>query len=168
MSTRLRAFVALPALLLTLLTTIVATAVSTAPAADAATRHHHRVTRVDRIHHARNIALRQIGDPYAYGAAGPRRFDCSGLIFFSYRHAGFSVPRTSRAQAGHVRHITKRHLRTGDFMFFTDGGGVYHVGIFLRWSHHHAVMLHSPRPGQHVRRAVPWTHRWFAGTLRHR
>ena len=166
MSARLRAFVALPALLLTLLTTVVATGVSTAPSADAATRHHHRVTRVDRIHHARNIALRQIGDPYSYGAAGPRRFDCSGLIFFSYRHAGFSVPRTSRAQAGHVRHITKRHLRTGDFMFFTDGGGVYHVGIFTGWDNGRRQIVHAPYSGTRVRRDPIWTNRWFPGTLR--
>jgi cell wall-associated NlpC family hydrolase len=167
MSARLRAFIALPALLLSLFSAVVATGVSTAPAADAATRHHHhKVTRVDRIHHARNIALRQLGDPYVYGATGPKAFDCSGLIFFSYRHAGFSVPRTSAEQAAHARHIPRSHLRTGDFMFFADGGGVYHVGIFLRWSHGHAVMLHSPKPGEHVQRAVPWTNGWFAGTLR--
>jgi len=168
MSARLRALVALPALLLTLLTGVVATGVSTAPAADAATHHkaHHAPSRVARIIHARNIALHQIGHPYVYGAAGPKAFDCSGLVFYSYRHAGFAVPRTSSEQAAHARHIPKSHLRTGDFMFFTDGGGVYHVGIFLRWQHGHALMLHSPRPGEHVQRAVPWTSSWFAGTLR--
>jgi len=29
-------------------------------------------------------------------------------------------------------------------------------------------MLHSPKPGQKVQRAVPWTSSWFAGTLRGR
>lgn len=168
MSARLRAFIALPALLLSLFTAVVATGVSTAPAADAATKHHahHAPSRSAEIVHARNIALRQLGDPYVYGATGPKAFDCSGLIFFSYRHAGFSVPRTSAEQAAHARHIPRSHLRTGDFMFFSDGGGVYHVAIFLHWSHGHAVMLHSPKPGEHVQRAVPWTNGWFAGTLR--
>ena len=171
MSARLRALVALPALLLSLFTAVVATGVSTAPAADAATKHHsaHHAkapSRNAKIVHARNIALHQLGDPYVYGAAGPKAFDCSGLVYWSYRHAGFSVPRTSSAQAAHSRHIPKSHLRTGDFMFFSDGGGVYHVGIFLRWHKGHAIMLHSPKPGQRVQRAVPWTSRWFAGTLR--
>jgi cell wall-associated NlpC family hydrolase len=170
MSARLRALVALPALLMTVLTTLLGSGLATAPAADAASakhhHHHHQTSRVDRIIHGRNIALRQLGHPYRYGAAGPKAFDCSGLVYWSYRHAGFSVPRTSSAQAAHSRHIPKSHLRTGDFMFFNDGGGVYHVGIFLRWHKGHAIMLHSPKPGQRVQRAVPWTSSWFAGTLR--
>ena len=155
---RLRALVALPVLLLGLVVTVL----GVAPSADASTwRQRHLVT-------ARHIALNQIGDRYAYGAAGPNRFDCSGLIYYSYRRAGFHVPRTSSAQAGHARRIAKSHLLPGDFMFFYDGGGVYHVAIFLRWSHHHALMLHSPQPGERVRRDVPWTRQWFAGTLRGR
>ena len=55
-----------------------------------------------RVLSARDIAMRQRGDAYAYGAAGPDRFDCSGLIRYSYARAGFDVPRTSSAQAGHA------------------------------------------------------------------
>ena len=33
-----------------------------------------------RVVSAKDIALRQRGDAYAYGAAGPDRFDCSGLV----------------------------------------------------------------------------------------
>ena len=125
-------------------------------------------TRHDRIVHARKVALRQSGDPSRYGAEGPRRFDCSGLVYFSYRRAGFDVPRTSSAQASSVRHIRKSHLQRGDFMFFRDGGGVYHVGIFLARRDGHVVMLHAPSPGERVRRDKPWTSDWFAGTLRRR
>jgi cell wall-associated NlpC family hydrolase len=156
-----------PLLVALLLGALVATTLLTAPAADASVRSRQRVS-----HHiitARNIALNQIGDPYAYGASGPNRFDCSGLIYYSYHRAGFSgVPRTSSAQAGHARHISKRALRPGDFMFFTSGSGVYHVAIFLRWVHGRALMLHSPEPGQRVRRAYSWTTHWFGGTLRAR
>lgn len=155
--TRLRALVALPVVVLGLL----ATTLAIAPSADADTaRHRH-------LRHARHIALNQIGDHYAYGAHGPRRFDCSGLIYYSYRKAGFRhVPRTSGAQAHHARKIRKKDLRPGDFMYFNDGGGVYHVAIFLRWRHHHAVMLHAPEEGKRVQRDPSWTRHWFAGTLR--
>jgi len=115
---------------------------------------------------ARDIAMRQRGDAYAYGAAGPDRFDCSGLVKYSYSRAGLSVPRTSSAQAGQARRIAKKDLRSGDLMFFYGSGGVYHAAIFLRWSRGHAVMVHSPGSGQRVRVAVPWTSAWFAGTLR--
>lgn len=132
-----------------------------APAADAA-----GASRLTRVQHATRIALAQIGDPYRYGAAGPRAFDCSGLIYYSFRHAGIGVPRTAAAQARATRHIRKSSMRRGDLMFFTGGGGVYHAAVFLGWSHGHATMVHSPRPGERVRRDRPWTTHWFAGTLR--
>lgn len=121
-----------------------------------------------RVVGAKDTAMRQRGDAYAYGAAGPDRFDCSGLVFYSFRRAGFPVPRTSGAQAGFTRRIAKKDMRAGDLMFFTGSGGVYHAAIFLKWSHGHAVMVHSPGSGQRVRVAVPWTSSWFGGTLRRR
>jgi cell wall-associated NlpC family hydrolase len=119
-----------------------------------------------RVLGARDVAMRQRGDAYAYGAAGPHRFDCSGLIRYAYSRAGFDVPRTSRAQAGHARRIAKKDMRAGDLMFFHGSGGVYHAAIFLRWARGHAVMLHAPGSGERVRVAVPWTSQWFGGTLR--
>ena len=121
-----------------------------------------------RVISAKDIAMRQRGDAYAYGAAGPDRFDCSGLVFYSFRHAGFRVPRTSGAQAGFARRVAKPDMRAGDLMFFYGSGGVYHAAIFLKWEHGHAVMVHSPGSGQRVRVAVPWTSSWFGGTLRRR
>jgi cell wall-associated NlpC family hydrolase len=119
-----------------------------------------------RVLGARDVAMRQRGDAYGYGAAGPHRFDCSGLIRYAYSRAGFDVPRTSSAQAGHARRVAKKDLRAGDLMFFHGSGGVYHAAIFLRWSRGHAVMLHAPGSGERVRVAVPWTSQWFGGTLR--
>ena len=51
-------------------------------------------------------------------------------------------------------------------MFFRDGGGVYHVAMFLKRTKGHVVMVHSPGSGQRVRRDRPWTSSWFAGTMR--
>lgn len=124
-------------------------------------------TRNDRVLRAANIALQQVGDPYRYGATGPKAVDCSGLFKYSFGRAGISIPRTSSGQARSSHRIAKSKLRRGDLMFFTDGGGVYHVAMFLRWRDGHAVMLHSPRPGQRVKVDRPWTSRWFAGTFRH-
>ncbi|NYE35229.1 cell wall-associated NlpC family hydrolase [Nocardioides cavernae] len=119
-----------------------------------------------RVLSARDTAMRQRGDLYGYGGAGPDRFDCSGLVYYSFRRAGFSVPRTSGAQAGFARRIAKKDMRAGDLMFFHGSSGVYHAAIFLRWARGHAVMVHAPGSGQRVRVAVPWTSQWFGGTLR--
>ncbi|CAM3592487.1 C40 family peptidase [Nocardioides zeicaulis] len=121
-----------------------------------------------RVLGARDTAMRQRGDAYAYGAAGPNSFDCSGLVYYSFRRAGFPVPRTSAAQAGFTRRVARADMRAGDLMFFYGSGGVYHAAIFLRWSHGHALMLHAPSPGQRVQVGVPWTSQWFGGTLRRR
>ncbi len=121
-----------------------------------------------RINHAANVAISQIGDPYSYGAAGPDRFDCSGLTMYSYGHARLSLPRSSADQYQAVRHIIKKHLVRGDLVFFHDGSGhVYHVGIFLYWNtRHQAVIVHAAYPGQRVHRAPVWTSSWYAGTRR--
>ncbi len=140
-----------------------------APSGDTSTQGRTVSQRVSaRVVSAKDIAMRQRGDAYAYGAAGPDRFDCSGLVFYSFRRAGFPVPRTSGAQAGFTRRIAKKDMRAGDLMFFHGSGGVYHAAIFLKWSRGHAVMVHSPGSGQRVRVAVPWTSSWFGGTLRRR
>lgn len=116
---------------------------------------------------ATNVAVKQIGDPYKYGAAGPDAFDCSGLTYFSFRKAGFKkIPRTSSAQAGFTKGIKKKKMRRGDLMFFTGSSGVYHVAIFLKWEDGKALMLHSPRSGETVKRAYAWTDSWYGGTLR--
>jgi cell wall-associated NlpC family hydrolase len=129
----------------------------------------HRTERERRIHHGLEVAIRQKGDPYSYGAAGPRAFDCSGLTMFAYHKAGLYLPRSSDGQARYARHIPKKKLRRGDFVFFhSSGGGVYHVAIYLGRHHGHRYILHAPHSGTVVQRDRIWTSAWYAGTLRHR
>jgi cell wall-associated NlpC family hydrolase len=128
--------------------------------------HRAQAARVHKVHRAARVALNQIGDRYSYGAAGPNRFDCSGLMKYSYKLAGIKLPRTSSAQARKAHRIKKKNLRRGDLMFFTDGGGVYHAAMFLKWKKGHAVMVHAPGSGERVRRDRPWTTHWFAATVR--
>ncbi|HXH80246.1 C40 family peptidase [Nocardioides sp.] len=119
-----------------------------------------------RITSAKQTALAQMGDPYSWGGVGPNAFDCSGLIYFSYRQAGFDVPRTSGAQAAYTRRVAKQDMRPGDLMFFHAGGAVYHAAIFLRWERGRAMMLDAPGSGKRVQVIAPWTDSWFGGTLR--
>ncbi len=124
-------------------------------------------SRATKARRALRIAKRQVGDRYRYGAAGPHRFDCSGLIYFSTHRAGFSgVPRSSSAQGRHMRRIKRSRMRPGDFVFFRNGSGVYHVGVYIGRKDGRRRIVHAPGSGQRVKRAPIWTDRWFAGTLR--
>ena len=121
------------------------------------------------VERAMNIAAAQKGDPYAYGASGPGAFDCSGLVYYSFRRAGFShIPRTSSGQAGFAHRISRNNMRRGDLVFFYDGGGVYHVGVYAGASHGSRYVLHAPYSGTRVRVERVWTNSWFAGTMRRR
>jgi cell wall-associated NlpC family hydrolase len=154
---RARTFAVLPFMLAAVLT---ASMLAFAPPADAATRG-------QRVMKALDIVRHQKGDRYVYGAAGPHRFDCSGLVYFSFRKAGFTnIPRTSRQQARFADRIRKRNMRKGDLMFFHNGGSVYHVAVFAGWKDGRRWMIHAPYGGKRVHRATPWTSQWFAGTLR--
>ena len=100
------------------------------------------------------IAKAQTGDRYRYGAIGPNSFDCSGLTSYVYRKAtGKRLPHSSSAQRGRVHRISARAARPGDLVFFSTGGHVYHVGIYVG---HHTI-IHAPYPGQRVKRERIWT-----------
>jgi cell wall-associated NlpC family hydrolase len=110
---------------------------------------------------ALNVAASKKGAPYQYGAAGPRRFDCSGLVQYSYKVAGKRLPRTSRQQASAARRISASQARPGDLVFFYSGGRVYHVGIYAG----RGYVWHSPKAGDHVRKAKIWTKRVYYGRV---
>ena len=121
----------------------------------------------DQVDRALRVARRQKGDAYKYGAEGPDRFDCSGLVWFATHRAGLdSVPRTSAEQGRFMDRIKRKRLQRGDFLFFTGSDGVYHVGIYVGRRDGDRAVLHAPRPGTDVRVEEVWTDSWFAATLR--
>jgi cell wall-associated NlpC family hydrolase len=74
-------------------------------------------------------AMSKIGSPYRYGAAGPNAFDCSGLVNWSFKQAGVSLPRTSRALAGVGTPVARGDLQPGDLVFFYRP--ISHVAIYI-------------------------------------
>ena len=93
---------------------------------------------------ALRFAVQQIGDSYVWGAAGPIRWDCSGLTMRSFQQAGVRLPHSSRAQYSYGRSITRSNLQPGDLVFF--GAPISHVGIYIGKN----KMVHAPRPGARV------------------
>jgi cell wall-associated NlpC family hydrolase len=94
-----------------------------------------------------NFALGLRGTRYRYGGATLDGFDCSGLVFYTHRHFGLDVPRTSSEQADSAESVKRRKLRRGDLVFFRiDSRKVNHVGIYI--GHHQFV--HAPGAGKPV------------------
>ncbi|WP_028815168.1 C40 family peptidase [Streptomyces flavidovirens] len=102
---------------------------------------------------ALNVAASKKGAPYRYGAAGPSRFDCSGLTLYSYKKAGKSLPRTAQAQYNKTRHISASSRQRGDLVFFHSGRSVYHVGIYAG----SGKIWHSPKSGSVVKLEKIWS-----------
>ena len=79
------------------------------------------------------VAFNQVGSRYVWGASRPGAFDCSGFTFYVMKQMGVTLPRTSRAQFGAGRAVSRSALLPGDLLFFRgpSGGGVGHVGIYV-------------------------------------
>ena len=108
------------------------------------------------------FAYRQVGKPYQWGGAGPRTYDCSGLVMAAWRKAGLSLPHRADLQHRMIRRkVGLKNLRPGDLVFFS---GDHHVGIYVGRRH----FLHAPHTGARVQRGTlsGWRLRVFAGAAR--
>ena len=113
----------------------------------------------DKVKAVVDLAYAQLGKPYIWGAAGPSSFDCSGLMTYIFKNgAGINLPRTSRDQSQVGTTISKSNLQPGDLIFSsTNGTGtVNHVGIYVG----NGEMIHSPKPGDVVKKAKINTSYW--------
>jgi cell wall-associated NlpC family hydrolase len=93
---------------------------------------------------ALKYALAQVGDIYVWAAAGPTRWDCSGLTMRSFQKAGVSLPHSSRIQIKYGKNISSSSLKPGDLLFF--GKPISHVSIYMGGG----KMVQAPRPGKRV------------------
>lgn len=93
---------------------------------------------------ALKYALKQVGDVYVWAAAGPTRWDCSGLTMRAFQQAGVSLPHSSRIQIKYGKSISSKSLKPGDLLFF--GKPISHVSIYMGGG----KMVQAPRPGKRV------------------
>lgn len=95
-------------------------------------------------------AKRHLGKEYLLGAAGPDKFDCSGLTSVAWAAAGVSITRTSRSQYKRVKKIQMSEMRPGDLIFWGNGASsndadsIYHVAMFIGGGQ----MIEAVRPGK--------------------
>jgi len=105
-------------------------------------------------------AMSRLGDRYVFGATGPKRFDCSGLVQWAYRQAGISTTHYTGTLWNDYRHIPESQLKPGDLVFFYRDH--HHVGIYIG----NGLMVNAPHTGDVVRIASIAGHGHYAGAVR--
>src|SRR2546423_13402682 len=94
-------------------------------------------------------ALKMVGAPYRYGGASPKGFDCSGLVQYSFRQAGVTLPHQTEQQRRLGKRVAVSELRPGDLVFFDQQGKKNgHVAIYVG----KGEIVHAPSSGKRVRR----------------
>ncbi|OBH27298.1 hypothetical protein A5692_25165 [Mycobacterium sp. E342] len=88
-------------------------------------------------------ALSRLGRPYVWGATGPDRFDCSGLVQWSYAQAGIHLGRTTYQQINDGIPVPRSHVRAGDLVFPHAG----HVQLAIG----NNLVVEAPYSGASVR-----------------
>ena len=95
-----------------------------------------------------NVAKSMLGVRYRYGGRHPKTgFDCSGLVYYSHRAVGKTLPRTSQGQFMASQPVSKNNLTKGDLVFFKiRRNKISHVGIYLG----DGRFIHAPSSGKKV------------------
>ena len=110
-------------------------------------------------------ASRHQGQPYVYGAAGPTRFDCSGLTLYVWGRFGKRLPHNAAQQyfSSAVRHVAASSRALGDLIFMRNSyGQITHVGIYAgsnRW-------WVAPHTGAYVKLQTLYSSNYVVARLR--
>lgn len=107
------------------------------------------------------LAKSKLGCPYQWGATGPNKFDCSGLMYWVAKQLGKSIPRTSSEQSKSGTAVSKSSLLPGDLVFF--GSPVHHVGMYVG----NGQYIHAPQTGDVVKISNLNSRRDYAGARRY-
>ena len=87
------------------------------------------------------------GALYKYGAAGPKRFDCSGFTKYVYKKtAGKKLPHKANSQQKYGKAVSKSKRKIGDLIIFRSGSYGTHAGIYAGKGY----MYDSPHSGSRV------------------
>jgi len=71
-----------------------------------------------------------LGKPYKSGGRGPDAFDCSGLVYHTYKKIGVALPVTAEEQGRTGTEVSREMILPGDLVIFRIKRD-YHVGIML-------------------------------------
>lgn len=113
-----------------------------------------------------NSASDNLGVGYRGGGTTKDGFDCSGLIYSTFRKFDITLPRSSHEMATIGNKITLGEAKKGDLIFFINRGQrrINHVGMVVEVSNDEIKFIHSSTQSGVIISSTkePYYHKTFA------
>ncbi len=92
-----------------------------------------------------NSAEQNLGSNYRTGGTDPKGFDCSGLLYSTFKKFDISLPRSSNEMSKVGVRVKERDIQVGDFVFFRTNGKrvINHVGMVTEVRPDEIKFIHS-------------------------
>lgn len=92
-----------------------------------------------------NVASDKLGTGYRSGGTTPAGFDCSGLMYSTFKKFDITLPRSSHEMAEIGTEINPENAKKGDLIFFINRGQhrINHVGMIVEVNGDEIKFIHS-------------------------
>jgi len=96
-----------------------------------------------------NVASDKLGTGYRSGGTTPAGFDCSGLMYSTFKKFDITLPRSSHEMAEIGTEINPENAKKGDLIFFINRGQhrINHVGMIVEVNGDEIKFIHSSTQG---------------------
>ena len=96
-----------------------------------------------------NVASDKLGTGYRSGGTTPAGFDCSGLMYSTFKKFDITLPRSSHEMAEIGTEINPENAKKGDLIFFINRGQhrINHVGMIVEINGDEIKFIHSSTQG---------------------
>ena len=96
-----------------------------------------------------NVASDKLGTGYRSGGTTPAGFDCSGLMYSTFKKFDITLPRSSHEMAEIGTEINPENAKKGDLIFFINRGQhrINHVGMIVEINGDDIKFIHSSTQG---------------------
>ena len=92
-----------------------------------------------------NAAEENLGADYRTGGTTPDGYDCSGLMYSTFKKFDITLPRSSNDMAKVGRKLDNTEIKKGDLVFFKTNGksSINHVGMVTEVADDEIKFIHS-------------------------